>query len=236
MSFLGILGGLLGAGKWLLSGLSKLAGKLIDWVFADWRHGPLLMLAMHAAAHIFLIDPGLRADKASETARANREAMNAEAWMVAAERWEREFNTFVADISARQRAAAEADRANAARVEAEFAALNERTVDDYEAQLAASDARAERLRDRLARAEAKPSAADRGERGAAGVPGALTARCQAFGASDCDGLLRSLPSVLAGAQGNTDKLVGLQQYVEGAALIDFSGSAGSGIAVSEDAR
>ena len=30
MSFLGILGGLLGAGKWLLSGLSKLAGKLIE--------------------------------------------------------------------------------------------------------------------------------------------------------------------------------------------------------------
>ncbi|ALG60888.1 hypothetical protein AAG599_10460 [Citromicrobium bathyomarinum] len=191
---------------------------------SDWRNGPLLVLVLWGAAHVFLIDPSMRADLASETSRADREAKNADDWMASAENWENEFNAFVADVSAAQIAAAEADRANIARVEAEFAAINERTTDDYEARLAGSAAAAERLRDRLARAEARSPAEGGSLGGDAGEPVDLTARCQAFGAADCDGLLRQLPWVLAEAQANTDKLVPLQQWVASSALIDFSGN------------
>tara|TARA_B100000749_G_scaffold142808_1_gene109603 strand:- start:27 stop:716 length:690 start_codon:yes stop_codon:yes gene_type:complete len=219
---LSILGGLLGVGKWLLKGL----GKLLDWIFADWRNGPLLVLILWGAAHIFLIDPRVRADLATQTARADREAKNADDWMASADEWERAHTDLVADVAARQRAAAEADRANIARVKAEYDALNERIVDDYEARLAGSAAAAERLRDRIARAEAEP-APETGSLGSAtGMPVTYTARCQAFGAADCDGLLRQLPWVLAEAQSNTDQLVALQRYVAGSSLIDF-GSEGA---------
>ncbi|MEL7754167.1 hypothetical protein VO57_015170 [Citromicrobium bathyomarinum] len=221
MNPLAILSGLLGVGKWL----RRAASRLLNWIFSDWRNGPLLVLVLWGAAHIFLIDPSMRADLASETSRADREAKNADDWMASAESWEKEFNAFVADVSAAQIAAAEADRANIARVEAEFAAINERTADDYEARLAGSAAAAERLRDRLARAEADAALAGGSGGGYAGEPVDLTARCQAFGAADCDGLLRQLPWVLAEAQANTDKLVPLQQWVASSALIDFSGNA-----------
>ena len=217
-----ILGGLLGAGKWLLKGL----GKLLDWIFADWRNGPLLMLAILSAAYVFLIEPGLRADVATQTARADREAKNADDWMASADEWKRAHTDLIAEVADKQRAAAEADRANIARVKAEYTALNERTVDDYEARLAGSAAAAERLRDRLARAEAEPAPETGSLGSSAGVPGTYTARCQAFGAADCDGLLRQLPWVLAEAQANTDQLVSLQRYVAGSSLIDF-GSEGA---------
>ncbi|MAY77800.1 MAG: hypothetical protein CL802_09455 [Citromicrobium sp.] len=221
MNPLAILSGLLGVGKWL----RKAASRLLNWISSDWRNGPLLVLVLWGAAHVFLIDPSMRADLASETSRADREAKNADDWIASAENWENEFNAFVADVSAAQIAAAEADRANIARVEAEFAAINERIADDYEARLAGSAAAAERLRDRLARAEADAALAGGSGGGDAGEPVDLTARCQAFGAADCDGLLRQLPWVLAEAQANTDKLVPLQQWVASSALIDFSGSA-----------
>jgi len=219
---LSILGGLLGAGKWALKGL----GKLLDWIFADWRNGPLLMLVLWGAAHIFLIDPRVRADLATQTARADREAKNADDWMASAEEWKRAHTDLVADVADKQRAAAEADRANIARVKAEYAALNERIVDDYEARLAGSAAAAERLRDRIARAEANPASQGGSDGSAEVLPGTYTARCQAFGAADCDGLLRQLPWVLAQAQANTDQLVSLQRYTAGSTLIDF-GSEGA---------
>ena len=223
MTWLRILSGVLNAGEWLLSVVWKLVGGLFDWLLADFRHLVITALGVAFAWVMFLTVPDLKADKASETARANREAMNAETWRVSAEDWESEFYAFVNEVSAQQFAAAEADRANAARVDAEFAALNERTVDEYEARLAASAAAAERLRQRLARAEAQP-AAPRGSGGdAADQPQDYTARCQAFGAADCDGLLLRLPGIIAEAQDNTDKLVGLQRYVAGSTLIDFSG-------------
>ena len=145
-----ILGGLLGAGKWLLKGL----GKLLDWIFADWRNGPLMVLILWGAAHIFLIDPRVRADLATQTARADREAKNADEWMASADEWERAHTDLVADVAAKQRAAAEADRANIARVKAEYTALNERIVDDYEARLAGSAAAAGRPVGRRAGAHA----------------------------------------------------------------------------------
>ncbi len=226
MSWLiGLFSGLLGVGKWALRGVGKLFGALLGWLLADFRHMVIAGLIALVAVFWFVTVPGLKSDLANETARANREALNAEDWMVSAEEWKRTHTDFVADVAAKQLAAAEADRANIARVKAEFAAINERTVDDYEARLAGSAAAAERLRDRLASAEAEP-APESGSLGSAEVlPGSYTARCQAFGAADCDGLLRQLPWVLAEAQANTDQLVGLQQYLAGSALIDFGSEA-----------
>ena len=223
MTGLGLLSGLLGVGKWALRGVGKLLGALLDWLLDDFRHVVIAGLVALVIVLWFVTIADLKSDVATQTARADREAQNADDWMASADAWEAEFNAFVIDIVAKQRAAAEADRANIARVEAEYAALNERTVDDYEARLAGSAAAAERLRDRLARAEADAALAGGSGGGDAGEPVDLTARCQAFGAADCDGLLRQLPWVLAEAQANTDQLVGLQRYVAGSTLIDFAG-------------
>ena len=225
MNAIPILSGLLGVGKWLFSGLWKLLGKLLDWLLADFRHVAIFVLGIAAVWPQLVTIPGLKADARIETARADREAENADAWMAWGEEWKQGYSDFVQLVMAAQIAAAEADRANIARVEAEFAAINERTADDYEARLAGSAAAAERLRDRLARAEADAALAGGSGGGDAGEPVDLTARCQAFGAADCDGLLRQLPWVLAEAQANTDKLVPLQQWVASSALIDFSGNA-----------
>lgn len=224
MNPLAILSGILGVGKRLLSGLWKLLCKLFDWLLADFRHVAIFVLGVAVAWAYLLTIPNLKADLSTQTARADREAMLAETWRVSAEDWERGYTDFVQLVMAAQIAAAEADRANIARVEAEFAAINERTADDYEARLAGSAAAAERLRDRLARAEADAALAGGSLGGDAGEPVDLTARCQAFGAADCDGLLRQLPWVLAEAQANTDKLVPLQQWVASSALIDLSGN------------
>ena len=223
MTSLRILGGLFTAGEWLLSALWKLVGGFFDWLRADFRHVAISTLVSTLGWAMLVTVPTLRADLATATARADREARNADDWMASAGAWEAELNAFVEDIVAKQAAAAEADRANAARVDAEFAALNERTVDDYEARLARSRAAAVRLRNDLARAETRP--ASKGGSVGGGADGAedYTARCAAFGAADCDGLLRSLPGILAEAQINTDKLLGLQHYVAGSTLIDFQG-------------
>jgi len=71
---------------------------------------------------------------------------------------------------ANYRAAAEearrADRANAQRVQARQAAINERTADDYEKRLADARAAAGRLR-----SQAEPARGDSGRGGAAPMPG-----------------------------------------------------------------
>jgi hypothetical protein len=70
-----------------------------------------------------------------------------------------------ADTVASYRAAAHADKANAAHVAAEQAAINERNSNDYEARLAAARFVAQRRR-----ARAPGAAADPGRRAAAAMP------------------------------------------------------------------
>lgn len=72
----------------------------------------------------------------------------------------------VADYSAAAEQARLADKANADRVKAEQAAVNERISNEFENRLAAVRAAAERLR-----AEARAASANPGARGAAPVPG-----------------------------------------------------------------
>jgi hypothetical protein len=72
----------------------------------------------------------------------------------------------VADYRAAADRARLADKANADRVKAEQAAINERVSNDFENRLAAARAAADRLRD-----EARTASADPGTRGTAPVPG-----------------------------------------------------------------
>jgi hypothetical protein len=74
------------------------------------------------------------------------------------------FGQTVLNYRAAAEKARQADAANKARVEAEQAAINERTSHDYEARLAAARAAAERLRSAAA-------ATHPGSRGTAPVPG-----------------------------------------------------------------
>ena len=83
--------------------------------------------------------------------------------------YQREQAAFAGTVATYRAAAARAraaDQANAARVRAEQAAVNERTIHDFEARLAAARLSAERLRRQAAGAGADP-----GGRRAAPVPG-----------------------------------------------------------------
>ncbi|MFZ5749079.1 MAG: hypothetical protein ACOY45_15650 [Pseudomonadota bacterium] len=126
---------------------------------------------------------------------------------------------FVADAAAASAAAAAAAEANVARVRREFAAINERTEDAYQARLDDTAGALERVRRDLADIAAR----DTSDTGGARVPAALTARCRALGAADCDALLAALPDLLAAAEDNTGKLIALQDWVRAALAVDFAG-------------
>jgi hypothetical protein len=120
----------------------------------------------------------------------------------------REEHAAHAGTIATMRAAAEAarasDQANLARVAAEQRAINERTLDDYEARLAAARALAERLRGQTAVA-----ASGSGIRRDAAVPG-LSA--PASGASEA-----------AGQDGfpDSDRLIATEQAIQLEELIEW---------------
>jgi hypothetical protein len=80
------------------------------------------------------------------------------------------FTTTIANYRAAADQARADDQANAKRVAAEQASINERTANDYETRLAAVRADAQRLREQAASAAADPGAG-----GAASVPGLFAA-------------------------------------------------------------
>ena len=109
-------------------------------------------------------------------------------------------------------ASAEAQRqaqANVERVKAEQAAITERTVDDYQARLAAVDARYERVRAQLA-ARTDLSSSD-----TAPVSIASDATCRAYAGTDCDGLLAKLRI----AERQAWNLVALREWTADQALV-----------------
>lgn len=100
-----------------------------------------------------------------------------------------------------RRASAEADRlasANIGRVEAEQTIITERTKNDYEARLAATDARYRRL---LAQA----AAADLGSTEAVPMSLASEATCRAVAGTGC----HAIPALLKAAEDNTSQLLAL---------------------------
>ena len=104
-------------------------------------------------------------------------------------------------------ASAEAQRqaaANVERVKAEQAQITERTLNDYQARLAAVDARYERVRAELV-ARTDLSGSD-----LAPVSIASDATCRSYAGTDCDGLLAKL----AIAERQAWNLVALRKWVE----------------------
>jgi hypothetical protein len=200
---------LLLAGK----GLVHLAAAGLQWLFEN----PLRLVVVLLAAWMVWLQaltiPHLEANRDKWHAVAGQWEDNAHAWQAAHAR-------LLANVRAAQLAAAAADRANVARVKREYQAINERTTDAYEARLSDTRAALERVRQQYAAA----AAGDPRDGGRADVSGALTARCQALGAADCDALLAALPDRLAAAEDNTGKLIALQDWVRSTLLIDFSGN------------
>ncbi len=104
-------------------------------------------------------------------------------------------------------ATAEAQRqaqANVIRVKAEQAAITERTKNDYQAQLAAVDARYDRVRAQLA------ARTDLGSADLAPVSIASDATCRAYAGTDCDTLLARLMV----AEKQAVQLISLQDWVK----------------------
>ena len=126
------------------------------WLVADWRNLPLLFLLLFAAAHHFIIDPGLRdeRDKARVALEAEKDA---------------HLQT-IANFVQASRLAEARQAANVTRVAGEQATITERIEHDYEKRIAAVRARADALAQRL-RSEAP---ADPGLSGGADLPGSGT--------------------------------------------------------------
>lgn len=201
--------------SWPLKGLSDLVSGAGRWLVSDFRHIAIAALALLAAI------TWLRLDAAAEDR--NEWQSRSAIWEAAAGEWKAAHEAMFASLQISRKAAAEADRENAARVGREMEQLKKRTADDYEIRLADTGAALERLRHELARSGSAP---DGGSGGAATpLPTALTARCRAFGAANCDALLAALPDQLAAAEDNTAKLIALQDWARGTLAIDFSGTA-----------
>ena len=110
-------------------------------------------------------------------------------------------------------AARRLDEQNAARVAAEAAAINERTVHELEARTRTYAARADRLRARLA-----ALGAGGGGGGNAPVPGDPDATCRTLGAADCADLVARMTD----AQASIDRLVALQAWAREVSAIDVN--------------
>lgn len=201
---------LLTGGEWLLKLL--LAG--LQWLIEKPLRLVVAVLAIALAWQLAIAGPRTRTDRDAWRAAAGQWKANAGLWQAA-------HGKLLANVQAAQKAAAAADRANVARVAREYQAINERTRHDLEARNSDTRAALGSVRAQLAAL----AAGDPRDGGRADVPAALTARCQALGAADCDTLLAALPDRLAAAEDNTSQLIELQDYVRSSLLLDFSGAA-----------
>ena len=122
----------------------------------------------------------------------------------------------VENIMKGREAARKLDEQNAARVAAEAAAINERTVRDLETRTRTYAARADRLRAQLAALEAR-----NGGGGNAAVSGDPDATCRALGAADCADFVARMTD----GQASIDRLVALQAWARGVGAIEVNGAA-----------
>jgi len=186
---------LLGIGKWILSILEAVG----RWIFEDFRHMVIVVLAfLNVWGYWGWHDA--EDEVAVLTVKLDEEIEAKKAWIAA-------YQDFIAAVEAQREEARRLDLANKARVDAEQRRTIERTRREYQARLDATAVAAQRLRDQLA------AVGGDGDYGTEDLPSSFTARCRAFGAADCDDLLASLPDILAAAEDNTSKLIGLQEYV-----------------------
>jgi hypothetical protein len=175
------------------------------WLFADFGRVVIFGLII-IIAYGFLALSSLQKARDAQAARAsNAEAKYDDMVQI--------YDTFVADIVARQSAAAARDAANAARKFAAQKIQNERITNDYQSRLADGRNAAVQLRQRIEQAAA---ARHNGNSGGAPMPSDFAAECRAFGAADCAAFFAALPDQLAAAEDNSAKLIGLQDWAVGA--------------------
>lgn len=104
-----------------LGWLKDIAGALLRWVLSDWRHPPLLALALCTAAYVFVIDPRLRSDLA-------------DAQVALADEVEAHNGT-IAQFVVATREAERRQAANVQRVQAQQAEITGRIEHDFQAKL-----------------------------------------------------------------------------------------------------
>jgi hypothetical protein len=188
---------------WLLGGLGKLLRRALG-VIRDypWQTA---VIVLAGALVILMRQWGIdHRDLTDQLADANG--------TIAEERLAHEQT--VENIMKGREAARALDEQNAARVAAEAAAINERTIRDLETRTRTYADRADRLRARLAALEAGD-----GGGGNAAVPGDPDATCRAFGAADCE----DLATRMSDGQSSIDKLIALQAWATGLTAINVNG-------------
>ncbi|HEY9092032.1 hypothetical protein [Parasphingorhabdus sp.] len=126
-------------------------------------------------------------------------------------------NATIIGYIAATRTAEELDKQNIARVEREVAAVAEKEREKYEIRMASYAGRADRLQQRIE--QLQTSSLNSGGRADAAMSGHTDATCRAFGAADC----QDLAARITDAQRSIDKLIGLQAFYAGTALIDVNG-------------
>lgn len=130
-------------------------------------------------------------------------------WQTRAIAEEQAHKQTVANYRAASEEAQRQAQANVARVKADQAAITERTVNDYQARLAAVDARYDIVRRQIA-TQAHLSSSD-----PAPMSIAADATCRAYAGTDCDGLLAKL----AIAERQAWNLVALREWVEDQGMV-----------------
>lgn len=185
---------------WLLGGL----GNLVRWLLGLARDYPwqTAVIVLVGALVILMRQWGIdHRDLTDQLSEANG--------TIAEERRAHE-QTVENNMKGREAARA-LDEQNAARVAAEAAAINERTIRDLETRTRTYAARADRLRARLATLEA-----GNGGGGNAAVPGDPDATCRALGAADCADLVARMTD----GQASIDKLIALQAWAREVSAIE----------------
>jgi len=187
---------------WLLGGL----GKALRWLLGLARDYPWQAAVIVLAGALLLMfrQWGIdHRDLTGQLADANG--------TIAEER--RAHEQTVENIMKGREAARALDEQNAARVAAQAAAINERTVRELETRTRTYAARADRLRAQLAAFKAGG-----GGGGGAPVPGDPDATCRTVGAADCADLVARMTD----GQASIDKLVALQAWAREVSAIDVN--------------
>lgn len=171
------------------------------WLWRDWRHPPLLALALSTAAYMFVINPRLTADLEK-----GRSALAAEI---------EAHNGTIADFWLASRQAETRQIENKARVATQQAAITERIEHDYQTRLSALRARHHELARAVAsnasgRLRAGATKVDPGAPRAAGLPGTGTAASSADEAPGDHGLSLG------------QRLIASEQALQLDALIDWT--------------
>lgn len=189
---------------WLLAGLGKLLRAALGLI----RDYPWQAITLGLALALLLVfrQWGIdHRDLTDQIGEANE--------MIAKERLAHEQT--VENIMKGREAARALDEQNAARVAAEAAAINERTIRDLETRTRTYADRADRLRARLATLEAGD-----GGGGNAAVPGDPDATCRALGAANCADLVARMTD----GQASIDRLIALQAWAREVSAIDTNGA------------